>query len=81
MPLVTNRDSSNEMTFKLRKNGLNDGGAMSSSIESLEAGSRARNDDQDARVVVGYAQEMRGEVRVKGRGSLRDVRSSCGSEN
>lgn len=81
MSLVNIRNSNDGMTFKLRKDGLNDGGVTRSSIGSLEAGNKARDDDEDARVVVGYAHEMRGEVRVKGRGTLRDVRSSCGSEN
>lgn len=69
------------MTFNLRKPGLNGREVARGSIESREAGVRARNDDRDARVVVGCALLVKVGVRVKVPGTLRDVRSTCGSES
>lgn len=69
------------MTFNLRKSGLNDSEVRRCSIESRKAEIWARNDDKDARGVVGCALLVKVGVRVKVQGTLGDVRSTCGSKS
>ena len=69
------------MTFNIRRTGLCDRKVTKCSIEVRKAEGRARNYNENALLVESRALLVKVGVRMKGQSTLRDVRSSCGSEN